>query len=87
MVNLCELKGEAIINYPTFWEFKVILEQEIDAKKLFEDILKQREFHYKHSHHSKNGKYQSYLLSVFVDSKIDRLEIFEKLKVRSKFVL
>ncbi|MCH5336558.1 MAG: DUF493 family protein [Campylobacter sp.] len=87
MVNICELKQEPLINYPTFWDFKVIFEVKAPAEKIFKDILGQREFNFKASHKSKNGTYQSYLLSVFVDSKKDRLEIFEKLKIKAKFVL
>ena len=87
MVNLCDFKQEPMINYPTFWDFKVILEREVRAGELFESILKQREFKYKASNSSKSGKYQSYLLSVYVDSKEDRLSIFAKLKEKSKFVL
>lgn len=87
VVNLCDFKQEPIINYPTFWDFKVIVESEVNAGKLFESILKQREFKYKASNLSQNGKYQSYLLSVYVDSKEDRLAIFAKLKEKTKFVL
>ncbi|TQR32420.1 DUF493 domain-containing protein [Campylobacter sp. MIT 99-7217] len=87
MVNLCDLKQEPIINYPTFWDYKVIFDVGIKAGESFEEILGQREFKYKHSNSSTSGKYQSYLLSVYVDSKKDRLEIFEKLKAKAKFVL
>ncbi|KQI16852.1 hypothetical protein Y780_11040, partial [Campylobacter coli CVM 41915] len=54
---------------------------------LFEELLGQRDFKYKHSNASSSGKYQSFLLSVYVDSKKDRLDIFEKLKAKAKFVL
>ncbi|KAA6227219.1 MULTISPECIES: DUF493 domain-containing protein [unclassified Campylobacter] len=87
MVNLNEIKQEPIINYPTFWEYKVILKSHILAKEIFEELLVQREYKYQHSHSSKNGKYQSYLLSVFVNSKKDRLDIFERLKAKAQFVL
>ncbi len=87
MVNICELKEEPLINYPTFWEFKVIFEANARAEEIFKSILEQRQFHFKTSHKSKNGTYQSYTLSVFVDSKKDRLELFEKLKNKAKFVL
>lgn len=87
MVNLCEFKKKPVINYPTFWDYKVIFEVHIKADEIFKELLKQREFKYKHSNSSTNGKYQSYLLSVYVDSKKDRLDIFEKLKNKAKFVL
>lgn len=87
MVNLCDLKQEPIINYPTFWDYKVIFEANINAGSIFKELLGQREFKYKHSNESKSGKYQSFLLSVYVDSKKDRLDIFEKLKIKAKFVI
>ena len=87
VVNICELKQEPLINYPTFWDFKVIFEAHTHAETIFKSVLGQREFKFKASHKSKNGTYQSYLLSVFVDSKKDRLELFEKLKLKAKFVL
>jgi len=86
-VHFTELNQEPLINYPTFWDYKVIFEKHTYAGRVFEELLAQREFKYQLSHTSKNGKYQSYLLSVFVDSKKDRLDIFEKLKQKAKFVL
>ncbi|MFQ6342829.1 DUF493 family protein [Campylobacter sp. VTCC 70190] len=87
MVNLCELKKEPKINYPTFWDYKVILEVHISASEIFEELLGQREYKFKHSNSSTSGKYQSYLLSVCVTSKEERLELFDKLKAKAKFVL
>ncbi|MBZ7942624.1 DUF493 family protein [Campylobacter molothri] len=87
MVNLCDLNKEPIINYPTFWDYKVIFDIYVHAGEVFEKLLGQREFKYKHSNTSSNGKYQSFLLSVYVDSKQDRLDIFEKLKSEAKFVI
>ncbi|AXP08903.1 DUF493 domain-containing protein [Campylobacter hepaticus] len=87
MVNLCDLKKEPKINYPIFWDYKVIFEAHIQVDQVFKAILGQREYKFKHANSSVNGKYQSYLLSVYVDSKKDRLDIFEKLKSNSKFVL
>lgn len=87
MVNLCDLNKEPKINYPTFWDYKVIFETHIQADEIFKDILKQREYKFKHSNSSTSGKYQSYLLSVYVDSKKDRLDIFNQLKTKAKFVL
>lgn len=55
--------------------------------KFFQEILGQREYKFEHSNSSASGKYQSYLLNVYVDSKKDRLDIFDKLKAKAKFVL
>ncbi|WP_300701929.1 DUF493 domain-containing protein [uncultured Campylobacter sp.] len=87
MVNLNELKQKPIINYPSFWEYKIILEQDENAKAIVKKILLQREFKLSESNNSKNGKYKSYLLKILVDSESDRLAIFELLKKHSKFVL
>lgn len=67
--NLCDLKKEPQINYPTFWDYKVIFEVHIKASEIFEEILGQREYKFEHSNSSASGKYQSYLLNVYVDSK------------------
>ncbi|TXE84391.1 DUF493 domain-containing protein [Campylobacter peloridis] len=87
MVNMCDLKKEPIINYPTFWDYKVVVEANVDILEIFNEIFNEREFKYQASHTSKEGKYKSYLLSVYVDSKSDRLNIFNQLKSKTKFVL
>ncbi|MCX2683066.1 DUF493 domain-containing protein [Campylobacter sp. MIT 21-1685] len=87
MVHLCELNKEALISYPLFWEYKVILATNKDVQQCFKKLLKEKEFTFEHSHTSKNGRYESYKLSVFVHNKEERLEIFEKLKTHSQFVL
>lgn len=87
MVNICELNKEPIINYPTFWDYKVVVEANVDIVKIFNEIFNERNFKYQVSNTSKEGKYKSYLLSVYVDSKDDRLNIFNQLKNKTKFVL
>lgn len=87
MMNVCEFKQEPLIDYPTFWDFKVIFRIQTPVEQIFKDVLGQREFKFKASNKSKNGTYQSYLLSVFVENKKDRLELFEKLKAKAQFVL
>lgn len=87
MITLCELNKEAKISYPLFWEYKVIFTAQTNAQQCFNELLRQKEFVFKHSHTSKNGKYESYVLSVFVEDKKERLEIFETLKAHSQFVL
>ncbi|MBF7042561.1 DUF493 domain-containing protein [Campylobacter volucris] len=87
MANICELNKEPIINYPTFWDYKVVVETNVDILEIFNEIFNEREFKYKMSNTSKEGKYKSYLLSVYVDSKDDRLNIFNQLKNKTKFVL
>lgn len=87
MVNLNEINKKPIINYPTLWAYKVIFDAKENAQAIFKKLFKEREFSFKHSNESKNGKYQSYELHIFVDSEKDRLNIFFQLKKRAKFVL
>lgn len=87
MVNLSELNEKPFIIYPTFWQYRVIFESKQNAHGVFDEILGKREFSFEPSKQSKNAKYQSYTLKVFVDDEKDRLDIFEKLKKRAKFVL
>ncbi len=49
MVNLCDLKKEPQINYPTFWDYKVIFEVHVRASEIFQEILGQREYKFEHS--------------------------------------
>lgn len=87
MVNLSALDEKPLINYPTFWDYKVIFEMHQNAQGIFKEILGEREFEFHHSNESSSGKYQSYKLRVFVDSEKDRLSLFDELKKRAKFVL
>ena len=87
MVNLSALDEKPLINYPTFWDYKVIFEMHQNAHGIFKEILGEREFKFQHSNESSSGKYQSYKLSVYVDSEKDRLVLFNELKKRAKFVL
>nr|WP_158333965.1 DUF493 family protein [Campylobacter bilis] len=84
---MCDLKKEPKIDYPVFWDYKVIFEVPNQADEIFKEIVGEKSYRFERSHLSKNAKYQSYLLSVYVESKKERLDIFEKLKVRAKFVL
>lgn len=87
MVNLnaCEQKPQ--IDYPSFWEYKIILLKEQNADELCKEILGQRDFKCTFSHTSKTDKYHSFLLRVCVQSEEDRLDIFNKLKSKTQFVL
>lgn len=87
MVNLNELNQKPVIAYPCEWEYKVIFLAHQNAKELITHILGQREFELHASQKSAKGKYESFVLKLFVDSEADRLRIFEALKEKSKFVL
>ena len=83
--NTKELK----LNFPTTWQYKLIMEKEHDAKKIAKEILKDKEHKIKKSQNSKKGNYTSHTLEVLVDNHEERKAIFEDLKKHKKikFVL
>lgn len=87
MVNLNACEQKPIITYPSFWEYKIIFEKGFNTPLFCKELLGQREFSCEFSHASSNDKYHSFLLKVLVFSEEDRLEIFNKLKLRAKFVI
>ncbi|MCI6989034.1 MAG: DUF493 domain-containing protein [Campylobacter sp.] len=85
MANICETKPK--IDYPNFWEYKVIFDKNEDVITNIKEILKGKEFKINFSKQSSGGKYQSFNVSVMVHSDADRFDIFKKLKNISKFIL
>ena len=86
-MNICDLNKEPKIDYPNFWEYKVIFQKDEEAQKIISDIVKEREHKLVFSKFSKDEKYASYNLSVLVNSDKERLELFSALKDVSKYVL
>lgn len=87
MINLNEIQEKPIINYPSFWEYKVIFDAQTKAQSVFDELLKNKDFSFAPTNTSKNGTYQGYKLKVLVHSEAERLELFEALKIHAKFVL
>lgn len=87
MVNLNACDEKPKINYPCFWEYKLIFESTQNTKEIVKEILDQREFSLEIGRKSAHAKYESYLLKVYVDSEADRLHLFNAFKERAKFVL
>lgn len=81
------LEGKPEISYPCEWDYKVILEKDQYASKLFDELLAPLSYTFKSSNSSKSGKYESYLVSLSVNSEEQRLEIFNKFKAKAKYVL
>lgn len=75
-MNICDLNKEPKIDYPNFWEYKVIFQKDEEAQKIISDIVKEREYKLVFSKFSKDEKYASYNLSVLVNSDKERLELF-----------
>lgn len=87
MVNLNACKDKPTINYPCFWEYKLIFESTQNVELIVKEVLEQREFSLEIGRKSTHAKYESYLLKVYVDSEADRLHLFNAFKERAKFVL
>ncbi|MDL0089026.1 HP0495 family protein [Campylobacter gastrosuis] len=88
MVNILDFDTQKPkIQYPLFWQYKVIFDINIDVKDVVKEILGDREHKISFSKFSKDKKYQSYEISVFVLDERERLEIFSALKHVSKYVL
>lgn len=88
MASICDLNDKKPdISYPVFWEYKVIFENDIDAQKLISEIVLDRKHKITFSKFSKDKKYKSYSVNVFVLNESERLEIFSALKHIAKYVL
>lgn len=87
MANIFDVNEEPKIEYPNFWEYKVVFEKSADAKSIIQSIVKEREHKLVFSKFSKDKTYASYNLTVLVNSKEERLELFSALKHVSKYVL
>ena len=68
------------LNYPCNWEYKLITDTKDDLKNSLKELLGNRNYKLIFSKKSKNGKYDSYLLSLIVHSDEDRKNIYESLK-------
>lgn len=77
-------KSSPDIKYPCDWEYKVILDENINANDYIKDILK-CDFKIKLS--KTTPKYKSYNISINVKNQEERLEIFTLLKKSCKYVL
>ncbi|CZE46003.1 HP0495 family protein [Campylobacter geochelonis] len=88
MASICELNSKKPeISYPNFWEYKVIMDSKEHDEKKLEEIVANKEHKISFSKHSNGGKYMSFNVSVLVNSEAERVELFEKFKKISKFVL
>ncbi|MDY6119920.1 MAG: DUF493 domain-containing protein [Campylobacter sputorum] len=85
MANMCENRPK--INYPCFWKYKLIISKDEKIENIVALVTKQKEYKLEFSNLSSNGKYQSHNLSVFILNDKERLDIFNKLKNKCKFVL
>ena len=75
------------IDYPLFWEYKVVLDATTQKREQIDEILKGENYKIDFSRFSNGGKYMSFNASVFVNSDTHRNEIFERLRAHFKYIL
>ncbi len=68
------------LEYPCNWEYKIITNSKDKLQNSIAKLFGKRNYKFKFSKKSKNGKYDSYVLSLIVFSDEDRKNIFESLK-------
>ena len=78
--SLESLDKELGLNYPCRWEYKIITSNSLELKKSLKEFFGDREYQLNFSKKSKNGKYDSYILSLIVHSDSDRKGIYNSLK-------
>ncbi len=78
--SLENLNKELGLKYPCAWEYKLITDSKDELKKSVLELLGDRSYKLIFSKKSKNGKYDSYILSLLVFNDKDRLNIYKSLK-------
>ena len=78
MVDLNDKKLE--INYPTNWNYKVIINSHCKIHHVVENVIGKREYQVQKSNSSKSKTYQSYKVTILVHNDDDRVTIFEELR-------
>ncbi|PSM53194.1 DUF493 domain-containing protein [Campylobacter blaseri] len=87
-MNICDLSNKKPnIDYPVHWSYKVLVDASEDINLKVENILNDLKYEINPSKDSSSGKYKSYNIKVLVSSEKERLDIFNKFKNISKFVL
>ncbi len=74
------LDKELGLEYPCRWEYKIITDSKDKLQNSIAKFFEKREYKFEFSKKSKNGKYDSYVLSLIVFSDEDRKNIFKNLK-------
>lgn len=90
MATTCDINNKTPkIDYPSYWEYKVIIEKNKDIKRIVQEVFKGKEHTLKESKSSKEGKYLSYNIQTLVANEDERKIYFDLLKSHKmiKFVL
>ncbi len=90
MATTCDINGKKPeISYPCDWSYKLIVLKGEDIKTLLKELMGGEKYTLKLSNESKGGKYESYNLSLRVNSEEQRESYFKTFKKHKqiKFVL
>ncbi len=74
------LDKELGLKYPCKWEYKIITDAKDKLQDSISKLLQKYDYSFDFSKKSKNGKYDSYVLSLTVTSDEERKKIYEELK-------
>lgn len=73
------LEGRPMIEYPTFWEYRVIGKDKLKLKTRIQEVIK-KDFTLKDGQSSSGGKFVSVIVSVEVENQKERDDIFKTLQ-------
>ena len=68
------------LEYPCEWEYRVIIDKDNKIDTVVDEVIDKRESKIKKSNKSKNGNYQSYLVSILVHNDDDRTALYDEFK-------
>ncbi len=68
------------LDYPTKWDYKLVIHSQVDIQKIIDSVLGDRVHKLEASKSSKNGKYKSYNISLLVHNEDDRQMLYESFK-------
>jgi len=83
-VNLRDTQQKPIIDYPCKWTYKIIGSEQTQLESAARAVVGSESFELTFSNRSKAGTYLSYNLSVTVRDDEERLEYYEKLRLREE---
>jgi putative lipoic acid-binding regulatory protein len=92
VATTCDLNlanKEVAIDYPCHWEYKVVVNANVNIKTPLQEVFETREFSVNVSNKSTKGTYTSYNATVLVTSHEERKNLFDALKAHPsiKYVL
>lgn len=80
MESLFDDNDKPKIDYPSSWEYKIILKNKELIEAVIKDVLEDKKYTLKPSHTSKKGKYTSFNIIIIVNDEQERLLVFDGFK-------